>query len=221
MAAPRASRKPPSRWVRFNRWARSAEGQKWTHRAPALVIALAAFYISYEHIRQAALDHGYDKLGASILPLAVDGLVMVAARYISHAQVWYGKLTAFVGMAAATVATIAGNLLTAEPAFWDRAAAATPAVLLILAGLTIHLGDKKPKRKPSTRSAPAPRRRRNAVTTMEQIEALRVSNRRKAAKARPAAEPKPAGVRATALQADTAEQPTVKAEDREPEFAAI
>lgn len=170
MAGPR---KPPSAWKRLNRWARGAEGQKWTHRAPALLVAATALWISYWHIRHVCLDHGYDVVGASLAPLSVDGLVIVASRYVTHAKTWAGKISAYLGFTAGVAATLFGNLLTADPDLWSQLIATWPAAAVVLTGLILHLGDRKPrpKKKPAQTKAQAAREPQHAEARTRQARA--------------------------------------------------
>ncbi|WP_369188691.1 DUF2637 domain-containing protein [Streptomyces sp. R08] len=50
----------------------------WVRPLCALVVAGAAAYASYVHQRQFALQGGADRAGASLWPLSVDGLLLLA-----------------------------------------------------------------------------------------------------------------------------------------------
>jgi hypothetical protein len=52
--------------------------ETWTRRICALIVALVAAYASYEHQRQFALNGGADPTSASLWPLSVDGLLVLA-----------------------------------------------------------------------------------------------------------------------------------------------
>jgi hypothetical protein len=149
------ARKNTTRLARAAGWLRSDAGQKLTHRSPALLVAGVALYVSYFHIREVLIHHGYDQIGAAVTPLSVDGLVIVAARYISHARTPIGKAFAGAGFAAGVLATVAGNVLAAEPTTVGYATAVWPALAVVLTGGILHWGDAKPKPKRQRRPQPA------------------------------------------------------------------
>jgi hypothetical protein len=57
---------------------RTISWDAWTRRACALVVAGVAAYASYEHQRAFALRGGADATSASLWPLSVDGLLLLA-----------------------------------------------------------------------------------------------------------------------------------------------
>ncbi|MFY1688141.1 DUF2637 domain-containing protein [Plantactinospora sp. WMMB782] len=162
-----APRRPPTRWQKFRRWLRSERGKAFTHQSPALLVAGVALYVSYWHIRHVLLEHGYDQVSAAITPLSVDGLVIVAARYITRARTPLAKAFAMAGFGAGVLATLAGNVLAAEPTTVGYAVAVWPAVAVVLTGAVLHWGEAKPKRKraaqPAGATVPAESRRRVRV----------------------------------------------------------
>ncbi len=137
---------------RIKRWLAGEAGQKWTHRAPVLVVAVVALYVSYWHIRHVCLMHGYDPVSAAITPFSVDGLVIVAARYITRAKTPAGKAAAAGSFVAGVLATLAGNILTAQPDPVGYGTAVWPAVAVVLTGLVLHWGDRKPARLRTSRT---------------------------------------------------------------------
>lgn len=140
---------------KIKRWLRSESGQTWTHRAPGLIVAGVALYVSYWHIRHVCLTNGYDEVSASLTPLSVDGLVIVSARYISKAKTMLGKACAMFGFVLGVAATLAGNLLSALPTVIGYGVATWPAIAVVATGAILHWGDAKKKAKPTTRRKPA------------------------------------------------------------------
>lgn len=138
---------------KIKRWLRSESGQTWTHRAPGLIVAAVALYVSYWHIRHVCLVNGYDLVSASLTPLSVDGLVIVSARYISKAKTALGKGCALFGFLLGVAATLAGNLLSAQPTTIGYGVATWPAIAVVATGAILHWGDakKKPAKRTTTR----------------------------------------------------------------------
>jgi hypothetical protein len=132
---------------RFRRWLRSAAGQKATHLAPVVAVALVALYVSYGHIRHVALAHGYGEIGADLLPLSVDGMVIAAARYITRARNAVGRACAVGAFVLGILATLAGNLLASQHDIIGRGTAVWPAIAVVGTGAVLHWGEARPKRK--------------------------------------------------------------------------
>jgi hypothetical protein len=108
--------------------------------------------VSYWHIRQGALDHAYDQVGASILPLSVDGLLIVSARYVTRSKTILAKIIAALGFVLGMLATLAGNLLTSDGTMIGTGFATWPAVAVIVTAVVLHLGESKPKPKTQPRA---------------------------------------------------------------------
>jgi peptidoglycan/LPS O-acetylase OafA/YrhL len=149
------TRKPASATTRVARWFKSPAGEKLSHRVPALVVFGVAAYQSYWHTvdvvaRAGEGDHGV----AHIMALSVDGLMMVAARYITHAPSRLGKAVAFVAFILGVAATLGTNMAAADPNMFSRVVAVWPAVALIGTAAMLHWGDRKPAKKPVARRTP-------------------------------------------------------------------
>jgi len=105
-------------------------GRQLASRASAATVAGIAAIASYTHMRHLALAHGQDRLIATLLPLSVDGLVIVAAVAIGdgRANRWSAWLAFWVGISASVMA----NVLAAPPEVLARCISAWPAVALLL-----------------------------------------------------------------------------------------
>jgi hypothetical protein len=105
-------------------------GRVLASRTSATVVAGIAAVASYTHMRHLALQYGQEPLIATLLPLSVDGLVVVAAVAIGDGRkyTWSAWLSFWVGISASVVA----NVLAARPDPIARAISAWPAIALLL-----------------------------------------------------------------------------------------
>lgn len=106
-----------------------------TSRAMAAVVALVAGVISYGHIRQVALASGELEIAAALLPVGIDGLIIVGtlAMLEDKRQRRYPRLSARVALGFGIAATVGFNIASAEPSWSARAVAVVPAVSFLLA----------------------------------------------------------------------------------------
>lgn len=106
-----------------------------TSRAAAAVVAAVAGIISYGHIRSVALDAGESNLAGALLPLGVDGLILVGtmAMLDDKRQGRRPRPSARFALGFGIVATIAGNIGSAEATWTARAVAAVPALSFLIA----------------------------------------------------------------------------------------
>jgi len=120
----------------------------------AVVTGVAAIG-SYAHMRALALDHGQGEFLASILPLSVDGLLIVASlemaddREAGRRPRLITRTSFLVGVAASVIA----NILAAPDDVLSRSISAWPAVGLLLV-VEMITGKRKPAG--GTDSVPAP-----------------------------------------------------------------
>jgi len=99
-----------------------------------LFVALFAALVSYAHIRSLAIRHGYDQYTASILPFAVDGL-MVGASFmlVTAARARLRAPLARCALWAGIAATLAANVAYGLPQGFEGATlAAWPGASFIL-----------------------------------------------------------------------------------------
>ncbi len=152
-----STRRPLSRSARVRRFVAGPTGQKLSHRIPALAVFAVAAYQSYWHTVEVALRAGESSVTAHIMPASVDGMMMVAARYISHAKTRAGKGIAASAFVVGTFATLAANVMAAQPNLFSRVVAGWPAGSLVFTAAILHWGEMraKPARRPARATAPA------------------------------------------------------------------
>lgn len=137
-----ATRKQPNKVVKFFR---SPQGIRLTHQAPALMVFGVAAWQSYWHTVEVATHYG-EGASAPIMPLGVDGMMVVAMRYLTHSQTKTGKTAAALGFLLGVAATVFINLLAADPNPISRTLAVLPAAGMVVTSAMLHLGERKAKR---------------------------------------------------------------------------
>ena len=163
-----------------------ADLEMWVRRGCALMVAAVAAYSSYEHQRSFALDNGADDTNASLWPLSVDGLLLLATVGLlkpghqsrrTRVAVW----SAFLGCIAVS---LAANIAAAPRLAWQPVlVAGWPPVALLLA--VELLANRSRSRRTETESAasgtePAvldvKRQAENAIETGQVITLAEVSS---------------------------------------------
>jgi hypothetical protein len=98
--------------------------------AGALVVAAIAALASYSHMRGLAMRYGQPELIADLLPVSVDGMMVVATVALGDGRRnrWSAWLAFWTGVAASVIA----NVLAAEPSGIARCISAWPAVAFLL-----------------------------------------------------------------------------------------
>ncbi|WP_446218817.1 DUF2637 domain-containing protein [Micromonospora sp. IBHARD004] len=106
-----------------------------TSRAAAALVAAVAGSASYVHIRDVATNAGEHPGVAAVLPLAIDGLILVAtlAMLDDKRHQRRPRLSARVALVFGILATLAANVASAEATVTARLVAAVPAVSFLLA----------------------------------------------------------------------------------------
>lgn len=107
----------------------------FTSRAAAALVAAVAGFASYRHIYDVATDAGEHQGVAAVLPLAIDGLILVAtlAMLDDKRQQRRPRTSARVALVFGILATLAANIASANPTVTARLVAAVPAVSFLLA----------------------------------------------------------------------------------------
>lgn len=138
----------PALTTRISRWIKGPKGQQLTHTAPALVVFGVAAYQSYWHTVEVVTRAGEGGHGvAHIMALGVDGMMVVAARYITHSATRVGKLVSVASFVVGILATLGMNYLAADPNPLSRVVAVLPAIAMVGTACMLHWGGKKaPKR---------------------------------------------------------------------------
>jgi hypothetical protein len=116
-------------------------GRKFTSYAGTATVAGIAAYASYEHMRSLALDAGQSPSIAALLPLSVDGLVVVASVALVDGR--ERKTSAWFAFRLGITASIVANILAAGPSIVDRCVSAWPSVALLVTIEVIARGGKR------------------------------------------------------------------------------
>lgn len=96
----------------------------------ALAVAGIAAVASYSHMRGLALEYGQEPLIATLLPLSVDGMLVVATVALGDGRRY--RWSAWVAFWVGVVCSIIANVLAAEPSAIARCISAWPAVAFLL-----------------------------------------------------------------------------------------
>ncbi|MEV4575092.1 DUF2637 domain-containing protein [Nonomuraea jabiensis] len=98
-----------------------------------LLLAGIAAVVSFRHMHELCLRHGEDHLAAVLIPLAVDGAIVVASMSILLANRYgsRGSLLAWTMLLVASLASLGANIAVAEPSLIGRLIAAWPSAALI------------------------------------------------------------------------------------------
>jgi hypothetical protein len=136
--------------------------EQWLRRACAIVLAAVAAYASYEHQRTFALRGGADPAGASLWPLSVDGLLVLATIGLLKPHIPARRRTRYAVRSAFTAGiavSLAANVAAAPHPVWQPIlVAGWPPVALLLAVELLATGPAPRERaesvRPPTRSAP-------------------------------------------------------------------
>jgi hypothetical protein len=98
-----------------------------------VVVAAIAGIVSYRHMHAVALRYGEDQINATIVPLSVDGLIVAASMTLlaesraHHDRSWLAYILLCLG----SLASLAANVLHAEPDVVARIIAAWPVLALV------------------------------------------------------------------------------------------
>ncbi|MEV6032774.1 DUF2637 domain-containing protein [Nonomuraea sp. NPDC052116] len=98
-----------------------------------LLLAGIAAVVSFRHMHELCLRHGEDHLAAVLIPLAVDGAIVVASMSILLANRYgsRGGALAWTMLMVGSLASLGANIAVAEPSLIGRIIAAWPSAALI------------------------------------------------------------------------------------------
>ncbi|MEV0624211.1 DUF2637 domain-containing protein [Nonomuraea sp. NPDC050404] len=98
-----------------------------------LLLAGIAAVVSFRHMHELCLRHGEDHLAAVLIPLAVDGAIVVASMSILLANRYgsRGGALAWIMLMIGSLASLGANIAVAEPSLIGRIIAAWPSAALI------------------------------------------------------------------------------------------
>ncbi|KAA9376252.1 DUF2637 domain-containing protein [Microbispora cellulosiformans] len=101
--------------------------------AGVLLLALIAAVVSFRHMHELCLRHGEDHLAAVLIPIAVDGLIVVASMSIllANRSGSRGGLLAWSLLVVGSLASLGANVAIAESTVIGRIIAAWPSLALI------------------------------------------------------------------------------------------
>ena len=126
-------------------------GRKFASVAGTVTVAGIAAFASYEHMRSLSLHAGQSPSIAALLPLSVDGLVVVASVAIVDGRERKGS--AWAAFVLGVVVSLVANVLAAGPTLTDRCVSAWPSVALLATVEVIARGGRK-VRSPDVSNAP-------------------------------------------------------------------
>jgi hypothetical protein len=130
---------------------------------PASVVFGVAAWQSYWHTVEVAQRYG-EGASAYIMPLSVDGLMIVAARFLDHARTRAGRWLAGVSFGMGVVVMLGANILAADPNPLSRVVAAYPALAMVAVAALLHWAPVRttPRRRKRPANVTPMRRRRTA-----------------------------------------------------------
>lgn len=107
-------------------------------------VAGIAAYASYSHMRELALDHGQTQTVAALLPVSVDGMLIVATIVMREDRQagLRVRLWAWIAFVLGVGASVIANVLAAADDITSRVISAWPAVALLLVIEVLATGKK-------------------------------------------------------------------------------
>lgn len=94
---------------------------RWTTTASVSLLAVIAAMVSCRHMHKPALRHGESELGAALVPLAVDGMIVASSMSILLASRYgrYGGVLPWVLLIVGSLASLGANVAV-EPTLIAR-----------------------------------------------------------------------------------------------------
>jgi hypothetical protein len=149
----------------------------WARRAGALAVALVAVYASYHHQRSFALHAGADVVTASLWPLSVDGLLVLASVGLLRntcRQARRARTVVWLAFLLGIGVSLAANIAAAPALSWQAVLVAgwPPISLLLAVELLSHRDARESNESPpqapvETMETPREPRRDNTVSAEE------------------------------------------------------
>jgi hypothetical protein len=114
----------------------AAPADAWIRRTTTTSVVLAAgiaAVVSYQHMHELALRHGESWLGATLIPLAVDGMIVASSMSVLHASRIgrRGGVLPWLLLVVGSLASLGANVAVADPTLIARIIAAWPSFALI------------------------------------------------------------------------------------------
>lgn len=106
--------------------------RRTTTTSVVLVAGIAAV-VSYQHMHELAVQNGESWLGAMLIPLAVDGMIVASSMSVLHASRGgrCGGALPWMLLVVGSLASLAANVAVADPTVIARVIAAWPSFALI------------------------------------------------------------------------------------------
>ncbi|MEO3810801.1 DUF2637 domain-containing protein [Sphaerisporangium sp. B11E5] len=106
---------------------------RWTTTASVVLLAVIAAMVSYRHMHELALRYGESELGAALVPLAVDGMIVASSMSILLASRYgrRGGILPWTLLIVSSLASLGANVAVADPVVIARIVAAWPSFALI------------------------------------------------------------------------------------------
>jgi Protein of unknown function (DUF2637) len=114
--------------------------RRFASLAGALIVAAIAALASYSHMRGLAIRYGQPELIADLLPVSVDGMMIVATVALGDGR--QHRLSAWAAFWTGVAASVIANVLAAEPSGIARCISAWPAVAFLLVVEVITRGGR-------------------------------------------------------------------------------
>lgn len=110
---------------------------------PALIVFGSAAYQSFWHSVHVASAHGAQD--PWLLPISIDGVMLVAARYVSHARSQGARWLSLGVFILGAIATLMVNFLAAPPGdLIGQCVAVWPALGMLLTAALLHWAPQRP-----------------------------------------------------------------------------
>jgi hypothetical protein len=114
----------------------AAPADVWIRRTTTVSVVLVAgiaAVVSYQHMHELAVRHGESWLGATLIPLAVDGMIVASSMSVLHASRCgrRGGALPWVLLLVGSLASLGANVAVADPTLIARIIAAWPSFALI------------------------------------------------------------------------------------------
>ncbi|MEQ4719631.1 DUF2637 domain-containing protein [Nonomuraea sp. B19D2] len=114
----------------------AASADAWIRRTTTTSVVLVAgiaAVVSYQHMHELAIRNGESWLGATLIPLAVDGMIVASSMSVLHASRCgrRGGVLPWVLLVVGSLASLAANVAIADPTLTARVIAAWPSFALI------------------------------------------------------------------------------------------
>ncbi|MET8062574.1 DUF2637 domain-containing protein [Micromonospora sp. NPDC005686] len=104
--------------------------RRFASLAGTVAVTVIAAVASYDHMRELAERAGQPPLLASLLPLSVDGMILVATLALGDGR--RSRWSAWLAFVLGVAASLAANVIVAPPDATARVVSAWPAVALLL-----------------------------------------------------------------------------------------